>query len=142
MAAQHVPQPQQVCGVFATQPQPRPAREQVRRHQHGRAVVGDGAHEFAHVGDALRVKAVGRLVQHKQLWIAEQRGGDAQPLLHPEGVGLVPIPSAGGEPDPIQHDRHSSRIDTAQGGQRAPVGRAGQPRIEGGRFDQRPTRGR
>jgi len=45
-----------------------------------RAVVGDGAHEFAHVDDALWVEAVGRLIQHEQLRFAEQRGGDAETL--------------------------------------------------------------
>src|ERR1700722_2078791 len=58
--------------------------EQVRRHEHGDAVRGDLPDKPPHLAGALRVQAVGRLVQHDQLSRREQAGGDGQPLLHAE----------------------------------------------------------
>jgi hypothetical protein len=58
--------------------------EQVRGHKYGDAVRRDGADQRAHLACALRVKAVGRLVEYYQLPRLQQRSGDRQPLLHPE----------------------------------------------------------
>ena len=41
----------------------------------------------AHLGHAGRVEPVGRLVEDQQLRVLEQRGGDAESLLHPQRVG-------------------------------------------------------
>ena len=59
---------------------------QVAGHQHRTALVGQRPQEAAHPHDALGVHAVERLVQHQHRRVAEQRGGDAQPLAHAEGV--------------------------------------------------------
>ena len=42
--------------------------------------------KLAHLVDARRVEAVGGLVEHEQLRVAEQRRGDPQTLLHAERV--------------------------------------------------------
>ncbi len=58
--------------------------------------------ERAHVGHARRVESVGRLVEHDQLRVAQQRGGDAEALLHAERVRLEPVVCRGrrGRPAP------------------------------------------
>ena len=61
--------------------------QQVRGEQHGAAAVGEVAQQPAHPGDALRVEAVGRLVEDQHARVAEQRVRDAEPLAHAERVG-------------------------------------------------------
>ncbi len=56
--------------------------QQVRREQHGAALVGVVAEEVAHPADAGRVEAVGRLVEDQDLRLADQRGGDPEALPH------------------------------------------------------------
>jgi hypothetical protein len=60
--------------------------QQVRRQQHGAAVVGEVAKKSAHPADARRVEAVGRLVEDQHLGVAEQGVRDAQPLAHAQRV--------------------------------------------------------
>ena len=61
-------------------------------HQHRAALGGQRSQEAAHPDDALGVQAVERLVEHQHRRVAEQRGGDAEPLAHAERVaaGLAP----------------------------------------------------
>ena len=59
---------------------------QVAGHQHRPALRGQRPQEAAHPHDALRVHAVERLVEHQHRRVAEQRGGDAEPLPHAERV--------------------------------------------------------
>ena len=75
--------------------------EQVRRHDHRAAAVGDRADQRAHVLHADGVEAVGRLVEDDELGVADQRGGDAETLLHPERVRADAVAAATGEPDEI-----------------------------------------
>jgi len=56
----------------------------------GAAAVGVVAQQATHPADAGRVKAVGRLVQDQDLRLTDQRGRDAQPLAHAEGVVADP----------------------------------------------------
>ena len=53
--------------------------------------------------DALRVQAVDRLVEHQHRRVAEQRGGDAEPLLHAERETADPAPGHRFEPGQPQH---------------------------------------
>ena len=64
--------------------------EQVARQQHGAAAVGEAAQQPAHPVDALRVEAVGRLVEDEHLGLAEQRRRQAEPLAHAERVVADP----------------------------------------------------
>ena len=65
--------------------------EEVAGQQHGAALVGEVAEQFAHPGDAFGVEAVGRFVQDEHLRVADQRLGDAEALTHPERVGADPF---------------------------------------------------
>src|SRR6185437_10330909 len=58
---------------------------QVRGDEDGAALGGERLHQVPDPEDALRVQAVDRLVEHQQLGVAEQRGGDAEALAHAEG---------------------------------------------------------
>ncbi len=69
--------------------------EQMAGDQDGASLGGEGLEEIAHPADALGVQSVGRLVEDQNLRIADQRGGDAEPLAHTEGIALelaVPRP--------------------------------------------------
>ena len=71
----------------------------------------------ADVLHAHRVEAVGRLVEDDEVGIADQRGGDAETLLHPERVDAVAVVAATGQPDEIDQvvdaDRSSAPPRTA-----------------------------
>ena len=75
--------------------------------------------QLADLADALRVQAVGRLVEDQQLRTAQQRAGQPEPLAHAERVGLHrPAADAGrGRPAPAP---------------RRPAGRRGAPRPAAG----------
>ena len=78
--------------------------QQVRGQQDGPALVGVRPEQVAHPADAGRVEPVGRLVEDQHLGLADQRGGDAEPLAHAERV--VADPATGlvlGEADPVEH---------------------------------------
>src|SRR6266516_1257679 len=117
--------------------------EQVGRHQDGHAVGGDLPDEAADLTGALRVQAVGRLVQDDQLPRLEQAGRDRQALLHAQRVRPVTLLRRAEQAHPVQ-----GRVDPGGGRARigGPVGRvdpgqvgpAGQVRVEGRALDQRP----
>ena len=112
--------------------------EQVPGQQHGPAVGAEFADQPAHVAHPGGVEAIGRLVQDHQLRVLQERGRDAEPLLHPQGVRREPVPRAFGEVDQLQHlvdllSRHFGVL-----GQQTQVVQAGEVRIERGRLDHRP----
>ncbi len=60
----------------------------------------------AHLAGALRVEAVGRLVEDQQVARRQQRGrGERQPLAHAQRVGAVPLAGRGEQADPLQRRR-------------------------------------
>ena len=65
-------------------------REVVAGDEHGAAASGVVAQEVAQPADALRVEPVGGLVENEDLRVAEQRGGQAEPLAHAERVAADP----------------------------------------------------
>jgi hypothetical protein len=83
--------------------------EQVRGHEHRDAVASHGADQRAHLAGALRVEAVGRLVEYHQLPGGQQRGGDRQPLLHPERVVPELLLRGAGQADPVQRGGDAGR---------------------------------
>src|SRR5262245_21090496 len=116
--------------------------EQVRRHQDGDAAGGDLADERAHLPGALRVQAVGRLVQDDQFPWPEQARGDGQPLLHAERVGALALLRRGQQAYPLQRGGDAGSGGARVGGRvhRVDPGEvrlAGQLRVEGGALDQR-----
>ena len=101
--------------------------------QHGAAAVGEAAQQPAHPVDALRVEAVGRLVEDQHLRLAQQGGRDAEALAHAEGV--VAHAAAGllvGEADEGEHlldaglrdaDRHRRDAEHLAAGAAGVLGR-------------------
>ncbi|GMA96436.1 hypothetical protein GCM10025881_32600 [Pseudolysinimonas kribbensis] len=63
---------------------------EVRGEEDGAAFPGQMPGEGAHPHDALGVEAVHRLVEDERLRVAEERGGDAEPLAHAEREAADP----------------------------------------------------
>ena len=74
-------------------------------------------HQVAHPEDALGVEAVDRLVEEQHLGVAEQRGGDAEPLAHAEREALGALPGHVLEADDAEHLVHPAGRDAGQLGQ-------------------------
>ena len=66
--------------------------EDVAGDQDGPSFGGQAAEQVAQPPDALRVQAVGGLVEDQHGRVAEQRGGQAEPLPHAEGVAAGALP--------------------------------------------------
>ena len=62
--------------------------EQVAAEDDGTAFRGEFGDEGADFAGALRVEAVGRLIEDDEFGVVEDSGGDAEPLLHAERVVL------------------------------------------------------
>jgi hypothetical protein len=58
--------------------------DEVARHEDRAAPVGEVAEVGAQPADAVRVQAVGWLVEQKDLRVTEERSGQHQPLTHAE----------------------------------------------------------
>src|SRR4029453_18417607 len=91
--------------------------QDVAGHQHGPALVGQAADQFAQPVDALGVEAVGRLVEDQDLGVAEQGGGQPQALAHAEGEATGAAPGRPGQPGQLQDDVGPARVDPGRGGQ-------------------------
>ena len=92
--------------------------EQVAGQEDRRARPVQVEQQLADVPDALRVEAVGRLVEHEQRWAAHQRGRQPQTLAHPEGVRLHRATVARGRAPPASSTsamrragRRGARVD-------------------------------
>ena len=115
--------------------------EQVAGDEDRDAVVGEGPHQAAHLHDAGGIEAVGRLVEHQQGGVHEQGGGDAEALLHPEGVALERVAGALGQPHALEGGVDPGRADARQPGQGQQVRTPRQGGVEGRRLDERPHPG-
>ena len=102
--------------------------------------------QLADLADALRVKAIGRLVEDKQLGLAHQRRGEPKPLAHAERVRLHRAPIDPGQSDPAQRGvdptppGRPTGVSTARIEQ-GEIGPTGQVAIRGGAFDERANAG-
>ena len=112
--------------------------EVVRRHEHRATAAGQRSDQPAHLVDALRVEAVRRLVEDQQRRVAEQRGGDAEALLHAERVGAVAVVAAVAEPDGVEQGGDPLDRVTADRGEHAQVLAAAEGRVERRALDHRP----
>src|SRR4051794_9272256 len=56
--------------------------QQVRGEQNGSGTVGKATQQLAHPHDALRVEAVGGLVEDQHFRLAAEGVGDTEPLAH------------------------------------------------------------
>ena len=95
--------------------------EQVARHEHGAALGAEAAQQLADLADAGRVEPVRRFVEHEQRRVLEQRGREAEPLLHAERVAAHFVVAAFGEADELEHRLDARRRDA--------VDRAEQPQV-------------
>ena len=97
------------------------------------------AERLAHRHDAGRIEPVGRLVEEEQARVAQEGGGDPEPLLHPERIRLDLVPRPIAEPDELEQLLDPAlRGRRSGGGERPQVLAAGQVRVEGRRLDERP----
>jgi hypothetical protein len=105
--------------------------------QHGHPLPGQAADEQAHVAHAGRIQAGGRLVEEQQLRVAQQRGGDAQPLAHPVRVATHLVALAAGQLHHLQRIVDPLRsVAAVVGSQHLEVLARGDVRIERGRLDE------
>ncbi len=92
--------------------------EQVAGEEDRRAGRVELEQQLPDLADALRVQAVGGLVEHQQPGPAQQCGGQAEPLSHAEGVGAhrAPVDAVRGRPG------RARRRCVRRGSRRAPPG--------------------
>ncbi len=90
---------------------------QVGGDEDGAALGGQRLHQVAHPEDALGVEAVDRLVEQQHLGVAEQRGGDAEPLAHAEREALRAPAGHLVQADHAQHLVHAPGRDAGELGQ-------------------------
>ena len=64
------------------------------------------AQQFAHPADALGVQSVDRLVEQQDVGVAEQRGRDAEPLVHAQREAAHPLVGDGLQADQLDHLVH------------------------------------
>src|SRR5450830_859150 len=120
--------------------------EQVGGQQHCRPGLGQLQEQGADLAGALRVQAVGRLVQQEQIAGSQQRSCDGQPLPHAEGVVVVPLVGRGPQAHPVERGTdpggRGPGVHCAVGRvQPAQVVQRGQVRVERGPLDDGPHPG-
>ena len=95
------------------------------------------AQQLAHPADALGVQAVDRLVEQQDVGVAEQGGGDAEPLPHAEREAAHPVVGDGLQADQLDHLVHprAGQPVALRERQQMPVG--GPAGMPGARVDQR-----
>ena len=111
---------------------------QVAREEDGAAALAEAPDELAHLGHAGRVEAVRRLVEDQQVRVLDQRGRDAEPLLHPLRVRAEAVACPLAEADLVERGRDPLLGDARMAGEHAQVVPCGQERIERGGLDHRP----
>ena len=84
--------------------------DQVAGHEHRPTLRRQVPQEVADPTDALGVEAVDRLVEEQHAGVAEQGGGDAEPLAHAERELPGPAAGDGGQPDLVE-----DLVDPAEG---------------------------
>ena len=88
--------------------------------------------------DALGVEAVDRLVEDQDVRVAEQRGGDAEPLAHAEGEARRPACVAtAGQADQLEHLVDPAAGDAVGCGQRQQVVAGAAAGVDGLGVEQR-----
>src|SRR5260370_19803666 len=74
----------------------------VADHDHGHAGLAQGAHDFEHRADELRIEGAGRLVEQHYPWLERDRARDGDPLLLAARELARRVVGAIGQPDPFQ----------------------------------------
>jgi len=105
--------------------------------QHRAALVRKSPHVPPQPPNTWRVKAVRRLVQHKDVRVTEHRRGQPQPLAHAEGELPDSPPSVRGEPGVGQDARRRVLGQPGRCRQDAQVIQCGTPGVAAGGLEDR-----
>src|SRR4051794_17822550 len=116
--------------------------EPVAGQQHGAAAPGALAQQRAQPVHALGIEAIGRLVEHQDARIAEQRRRDVQSLAHAQRVALHPAMPRGGEPDEVEHLIDARFVDADRARDDAQVVASAPARVEAALLEDRAHRPR
>ncbi len=116
--------------------------EQVAGEEHRGALLVQLDQQLADLPDAVRVQAVGGLVEDQQVGGREQRAREPQPLAHAQRVGAHRAAVDAGEPDPLEglpHPPPPSRPAAGAGRvEQVEVRPPGEVAVRGGALDHRP----
>ena len=82
---------------------------EVAREQDRPAFGGEPLQEAANPADTLGVEPVHRLIEDQDLRVSQERGGDAEALVHAQREPANAPASCFGEPDELEHFRDSVR---------------------------------
>ena len=111
---------------------------QVARDEHRPAFLGERPEEAADPADALRVEPVDGLVEEQHRRVAEERGGDAEPLRHAQREAADPPACGPGQADELEHCVDSSSRDAVARGHPAQVLARGAAGMKRPGVEQRP----
>ena len=103
---------------------------QVTGQQDGAALCGQALQQRADPQHAFGVQAVDRLVEQQDRRVAEQRGGDAQPLGHAEREAAGSPAGRAAQPDQVQHLIHPGWADAVARRQAQQVIAGAAPAVE------------
>jgi hypothetical protein len=111
--------------------------EDVAGDEDGPALLDEVAQKAAQPADALRVEAVGRLVEEQHVRVAEQRTRDRQPLPHAERIRLHALVRRAGQVDDLEQLVHARVRDALRPSEHAQVVSSFAPGVEVRRFQHR-----
>ncbi len=114
--------------------------QEVARDDDGATFVGESTEKAAQPVHPNGVEAVGGLVQHEQLRVAEQGGSQPEALTHPQGVALDPASARRRQLDQFQNLGDATGWEPCGEGERTQVVTAGASGIEVVRFQHRTDR--
>ena len=109
--------------------------QQMAGDHHGATGGGVAAYELAQPAHPFGVEAVGGLVEHEDLGVAEQGGGEPEPLTHAEREAADASPSNRGQPDVGEHRVDPLVGQAGGGGEDAQVLAGPAPGMEAGRLE-------
>src|SRR6185312_12507040 len=111
--------------------------EQVTGEQDRLSLARELPDQFPRLGDAYRVQSVGRLIEYQDPRIAQQTGGERQPLFHTERIRAEPGTLSFAELDGFEHARDVFFPSSLNGGRDPEILLARKIMIEIGGFQQR-----
>ena len=111
---------------------------QVAGDQDRAALGGEAPHQVPDPADPLGVQAVDRLVEDQHPGVAEQGGGDPQPLRHAEREAPDPAGGHRSQADQLQDLAHPAPRDPVAPGQPQQMVMGGPPAVHGPGVQQRP----
>lgn len=104
--------------------------------ENGPPLGGEPAEQHPDPADALRVEAVDGFVEDQHGRITEQGGGDAEALLHAQGVAGRPFAGGRGQSDLVENRVHARAADAVAAGECGQVVVAAQGPGDGAGIEQ------